>query len=83
MKKLLALVLALVMSMSLVTISNAAYSDAADIDYKEAVDVMSAVGVLEGSDNKFEPKAELTREQADCVKGCSQKGLLKNGIKLR
>jgi len=64
MKKLLALVLALVMSMSLVTISNAAYSDAADIDYKEAVDVMSAVGVLEGSDGKFDPKAELTREQA-------------------
>ena len=32
MKKLLALVLALVMSMSLVTISNAAYSDKADID---------------------------------------------------
>ena len=64
MKKLLALVLALVMSMSLVTISNAAYSDAADIDYKEAVDVMSAVGVLQGSDNKFDPKAELTREQA-------------------
>ena len=64
MKKLLALVLALVMTMSLVTISNAAYSDAADIDYKEAVDVMSAVGVLEGSDGKFDPKAELTREQA-------------------
>ena len=58
------MVLALVMSMSLVTISNAAYSDAADIDYKEAVDVMSAVGVLEGSDGKFDPKAELTREQA-------------------
>ena len=64
MKKLLALVLALVMSMSLVTISNAAYSDAADIDYKEAVDVLAAVGVLEGSDGKFDPKAELTREQA-------------------
>ena len=64
MKKLLALVLALVMTMSLVTISNAAFSDAADIDYKEAVDVLAAVGVLEGSDNKFDPKAELTREQA-------------------
>jgi len=52
------------MSMSLVTISNAAFSDAADIDYKEAVDVLAAVGVLEGSDGKFDPKAELTREQA-------------------
>ena len=64
MKKLLALVLALVMSMSLVTISNAAYSDKADIDLKEAVDVLSAVGVFEGSDGKFGPKANLTREQA-------------------
>ncbi|MFR5852764.1 MAG: S-layer homology domain-containing protein, partial [Oscillospiraceae bacterium] len=58
------LVLALVMSMSLVTISNAAYSDKADIDLKEAVDVLSAVGVFEGSDGKFDPKANLTREQA-------------------
>ena len=41
MKKLLALVLALVMSMSLVTISNAAFKDADKIDYKEAVDVMT------------------------------------------
>ena len=64
MKKLLALVLALGMSMSLVTISNAAYSDKADIDLKEAVDVLSAVGVFEGSDGKFDPKANLTREQA-------------------
>ena len=64
MKKLLALVLALVMTMSLVTISNAAYSDKADIDLKEAVDVLSAVGVFEGSDGKFDPKANLTREQA-------------------
>ena len=64
MKKLLALVLALVMSMSLVTISNAANSDKADIDLKEAVDVLSAVGVFEGSDGKFDPKANLTREQA-------------------
>ena len=64
MKKLLALVLALVMTMSLCITSNAAYTDAADIDYKEAVDVMTAIGVLEGSDGKFSPKAELTRAQA-------------------
>ncbi len=65
MKKLLALVLALVMSMSLVTISNAAYADAADVDYSEAVDVLSKVGVFAGGDgNKFNPKEELTREQA-------------------
>ena len=64
MKKLLALVLALVMTMSLVTISNAAYSDAADIDYTEAVEVMSAAGILAGSDGKFDPDGILTREQA-------------------
>ena len=64
MKKLLALVLALVMVMSLCITSNAAYSDAADIDFDEAVDVMSAVGVFVGADGKFSPKDELTREQA-------------------
>ena len=65
MKKLLALVLALVMSMSLVTISNAAtFSDADEIDYSVAVDVMNKAGVLVGSDGKFMPKAELTRAQA-------------------
>ena len=40
MKKLLALVLALVMSMSLVTISNAAFKDADKIDYKEALSLI-------------------------------------------
>ena len=65
MKKLLALVLALVMSMSLVTISNAAFKDADKIDYKEAVDVMNAVGVFVGDENgNFNAKANLTREQA-------------------
>ena len=64
MKKLLALVLALVMTLSLCTISNAAYSDQSDVDYDEAVAVMSLVGVFQGADGKFSPKAELTREQA-------------------
>ncbi len=65
MKKLLALVLALVMSMSLVTISNAAFKDADKIDNKEAVDVMAAVGVLAGYDNgEFGATDTLTRAQA-------------------
>ena len=67
MKKLLALVLALVMSLSLVTISNAAFKDGDKInaDYNEAVDVMVAVGVLKGYDNgNFGAKDTLTREQA-------------------
>ena len=65
-KKVLALVLALAMSMSLVTIANAAdFSDKADINYKEAVDVMTAIGVLEGfEDGSFKPGETLTREQA-------------------
>ena len=65
-KKILALVLALVMTMSLVTIANAAdFSDKADINYAEAVDVMTAVGVLEGfEDGSFKPGEILTREQA-------------------
>ena len=64
MKKLLALVLALVMSMSLVTISNAAFSDADKIDHKEAVDVMSALGVINGMpDGSFAPAGNVTRAE--------------------
>ena len=67
MKKLLALVLALVMSMSLVTISNAAFKDADKItaDHEEAVEVMSAIGVLVGDEKQnFNAKDNLTRAQA-------------------
>ena len=65
MKKLLALVLALVMTLSLATVStNAAFEDAADISYNEAADVLSAVGVFVGDGKNFAPKAALNREQA-------------------
>ena len=65
-KKILALVMALVMSMSLVTIANAAdFTDNDDISYEEAVDVMSTIGVIEGfEDGSFDPDGTLTREQA-------------------
>ena len=65
-KKILALVLALVMSMSLVTIANAAdFTDSDDISYEEAVDVMSTIGVINGMDDgSFDPHGTLTREQA-------------------
>jgi hypothetical protein len=65
-KKVLALVLALVMSLSLVTIAHAAdFSDAAEIDYDEAVAVMSTIGVIDGvGNNSFDPDGTLTREQA-------------------
>ncbi len=67
MKKFLALVLALVMTMSLVTISAGAedFTDDASITYEEAVDVMTAVGVVGGyADGSFNPKAGLTRGAA-------------------
>ena len=65
MKKLLALVLALVMTMALAVTSNAAFKDADSIDYKEAVDVMNAVGVFVGDEKgNFNAKENLTREQA-------------------
>jgi hypothetical protein len=53
------------MTLGLATVgTNADYSDADDISLEEAVDVMSAVGVFQGSDGKFSPKENLTREQA-------------------
>ena len=65
-KKILALALALVMAMSLMTVANAAnFSDSADISYKEAVDVMVGIGVIDGMDDgSFDPNGTLTREQA-------------------
>ena len=67
MKKFLALVLALVMTMSLVTISAGAedFTDDSKITYEEAVDVMSAVGVVGGyADGSFNPTGSLTRGAA-------------------
>ena len=65
-KKILALVMALVMSMSLVTIANAAdFTDNDDISYEEAADVMNAIGVIEGyEDGSFDPNGTLVREEA-------------------
>ena len=67
MKKLLALVLALVMTLGLATVgANAAdFKDESSIEYAEAVNVMSGIGVIQGDDNgNFNPKGTLTREQA-------------------
>ena len=64
MKKLLALVLALVMTLGLATVgANAAYKDADSINYKEAVDVMSAIGVLAGDETGFRPTDTLKRSE--------------------
>ena len=67
MKKFLSLVLALVMTMSLVTVSAGAkdFTDSTKIQYNEAVDVMSAVKVIDGyAEGDFRPSATLTRGAA-------------------
>ena len=67
MKKFLSLVLALVMTMSLVTISAGAkdFADDNSITYKEAVDVISGIGIVDGySDGSFGPDGALTRGAA-------------------
>ena len=67
MKKFLSLVLALVMTMSLVTVSAGAkdFTDSSKITYSEAVDVMSAVKVIDGyAEGDFRPTATLTRGAA-------------------
>ena len=67
MKKFLSLVLALAMTLSLVTISAGAkdFTDDSEITYKEAVDVISALGVVDGyTDGDFRPDDVLTRGAA-------------------
>ena len=65
MRKFLALVLALVMTMSLVTVSAGAatdFTDDAKIVNTEAVEVLNAIGILGGyADGSFRPQATLTR----------------------
>ena len=67
-KKVLSLVLALAMALSLMTVAFAAdakdYADYGEVDYNEAVDVMTAVGVFDGMGGEFNPDGTLTREQA-------------------
>jgi len=67
MKKFLSLVLALVMTMSLVTVSAGAkeFADDDSITYEEAVNVISEIGVVDGyTDGNFKPTAGLTRGAA-------------------
>ena len=67
MKKFLSLVLALVMTMSLVTVSAGAkdFTDSSKINYAEAVDVLSEAKVIDGyADGTFNPSNTLTRGAA-------------------
>lgn len=65
MKKLLALVLALVMVMGLSVVStSAAYADAAKIEHSEAVDVLSSLDVVGGKENNnFDPTGNVKRSE--------------------
>ena len=77
MKKFLSLVLALVMTMSLVTVSAGAkdFGDNGDINYKEAVDVMSALEIIDGyADGDFRPQGTLTRGAAAKIIACMMLG---------
>ena len=67
MKKFLSLALALVMTMSLVTISAGAkdFTDGGKITYSDAVDVMSTIKVVDGyAEGDFRPTNTLTRGAA-------------------
>ena len=66
MKRTLALVLALVMVLGMMAIpASADFTDSKDVKYTEAVDVVSACGIINGfEDGSFDPHGNLTREQA-------------------
>ena len=80
MKKFLSLVLALVMTMSLVTVSAGAkdFNDSDDLSgeqYEEAVNVMSEMGIIDGySDGDFRPQGTLTRGAAAKIIACMMLG---------
>ena len=75
-KKVLALVLVVVMAMSFATVSSAAFTDAASITKAEAVDVLSAIGVINGyEDGSFKPEGDVTRaEMAKMIATILNKG---------
>lgn len=66
MKRTLALVLALVMVIGMMAVpASADFTDAKEIKYVEAVDVVAACGIIDGfEDGSFDPDGTLTREQA-------------------
>lgn len=67
MKKFLSVALALAMTLSLVVVGASAkdFTDSSKVNYKEAVDVISGIGVVNGySDGDFKPSNTLTRGAA-------------------
>ena len=70
MKKLLAMVLALVMTLSLAVSANAAFKDVKDINetYAESAEVLANLGVFKGYvDGSFNPKGDITRAEVAAI----------------
>ncbi len=70
MKKLLAMVLALVMTLSLAVSANAAFKDADKVSasYEEAVAVLNGMGVFQGyEDGSFQPQGNITRAEVATI----------------
>ena len=70
MKKLLAMVLALVMTLSLAVSANAAFKDADKVadSYEEAVAVLNGMGVFKGyEDGSFQPQGDITRAEVAAI----------------
>ena len=64
-KKVLALVLAMAMSLSLAVTAGAAFNDQDKIVNTEAVDMCSALGIINGyTDGSFKPEGNVTRAEA-------------------
>ncbi|MCD8254692.1 MAG: S-layer homology domain-containing protein, partial [Oscillospiraceae bacterium] len=67
-KRLLCLVLVVSLVCSLAVTASAAslsdYTDVDDITYVEAVDVLTSIGILEGTDGAFNGSENMTRAQA-------------------
>ena len=88
-KRVLSLLLVLVMCLGLVTAASAAsYDDMTGADkvtYKEAMDVLVALGIIQGTSNGLEPDATFSREQAAkiisyiCLGSTAAEALAKTG----
>lgn len=66
-KKILALVLALMMTLSLMVTADAADLDTGNQnikpEYQTAVDVLAALGVIQGNNGKYQPEGTITRAE--------------------
>lgn len=68
-KKIISLVLALMMVLSMMVTASAAFADQDKIDakYAEAIEVMAELGILQGDGTNFNPLGTLTRAEAAVI----------------